>query len=196
MKKIKAKTIILTIATIICCMTITSVAAANSRAEHINQVKRSILFLEDNNSSTILDICKEKKELLSNTVETPTPEPTPEPTSDPREGLDIVADTGYGSGIVRINETTYAEYINDWTANVHTVKMPVEGMKWYNETMEVMQKAKDYGEGNVRAFITAGYYYASRLFYNEDLDVMYEDGLVWVWSPTEDCYRTSSVTQW
>ena len=189
MKKIKAKTIILTIATITCCMTITSVAAANSRAEHINQVKRSILFLEDNNSSTILDICKEKKELLSNTVETP----TPEPTSDPREGLDIVADTGYGSGIVRINETTYAEYINDWTANVHTFKMPVEGMKWYNETMEVMQKARADGNSEDRVWELAGHYYASRLYYNEDLDVMYEDGLVWVWSPTEDCYRTSSV---
>lgn len=192
MKKIKAKTIILTIATITCCMTITSVAAANSRAEHINQVKRSILFLEDNNSSTILDICKEKKELLSNTVETP----TPEPTSDPREGLDIVADTGYGSGIVRINETTYAEYIDNWSYNAHTFKMPAEGMKWYNETMEVMEKARAYGEREDEVWETAGYYYASRLFYNEEFDVMYEDGIVWVWSPTEDCYRTSGVTQW
>ncbi|MGN0583366.1 MAG: hypothetical protein ACI4KB_11760 [Oscillospiraceae bacterium] len=66
MKKMKAKTIILTIAAITCCMTITSVAATNSKADRINQMKKGILLLENDNNSTVLDICKEKRDLMDN----------------------------------------------------------------------------------------------------------------------------------
>ncbi len=113
--------------------------------------------------------------------------------SNPKDGLDIVVDNG-ASGIARLDSTTYGEYIDNWSYCSHTFKMPTPDMKWYNETQDVINTARAEGKDEFWSWQRGACYYASRMYYNEDLDVMYEDGYIWVYIPAEDGYRVSSVT--